>query len=363
VNIFFRTDASVQIGTGHVMRCLTLADRLREAGANWHFHMSCTQRAFTRLIHLRGHNIMTLTANKSQSTLNNFQDKSINHAFWLGTDWTNDAADTQHAIAQVSVDWLIVDHYALDDRWESAMRPHCKKMMVIDDLADRAHDCDLLLDQNLGRSTKDYNPHISSNTIVMIGPRYALLRPEFANLRDSSLRKRRHPKLQHLLITLGGVDQNNFTEYILKALINCTLPTELNITVVMGTHSPWISQVEATAKMMPCPTKIMVNVNNMAQVMVSSDLAISATGGTIFELCTLGLPTLSIAVAKNQVGNGFALNAARATHQINCCSIQQDLVDSFVWIKTESNLAEMQRRAAQICDGLGAIRVASVITK
>jgi len=359
VNIVFRTDASVQIGTGHVMRCLTLADALRETGANCTFVCRTHKGHLLDLIHQREHKVAALA--ERQSVITDTKGQSPSHTSWLGTDWASDAADTQQVMGEALVDWLIVDHYALDARWEKAMRPYCKQLMVIDDLADRRHDCDLLLDQNLGRSKDDYNSHISSTTATLIGPRYALLRPEFAALRKISLTRRRRPKLQRLLITLGGIDQNNITEHVLKALCNCNLPIEFQITVVMGAHSPWLSQIQATAQTMPCPTKVMVNVSDMAQLMAGSDLAISATGGTIWELCTLGIPTLSIAIAENQVANAFALTKARATQGINYFSIQQDLIELFAWLRVECNLAEIQQNAVQICDGLGTKRVVSTL--
>jgi len=165
MHIVFRTDASVQIGTGHVMRCLTLADALRDTGAKCIFICRLHKGNLVDLIHQRGHTSMTLATRTAPSA--DAQD-TLPHEVWLGSDWASDAAETAQCLGLLCVDWLIVDHYALDERWETILRPYCKRLMVIDDLADRTHDCDLLLDQNLGRTLEDYQPHLPHTTTALI---------------------------------------------------------------------------------------------------------------------------------------------------------------------------------------------------
>ncbi len=129
------------------------------------------------------------------------------HAKWLGCDWQMDAQQTSAELASWQPDWLVMDHYALDQRWEVALKPCYQKLMVIDDLADRTHSCDLLLDQNLGRLPEDYAGLLPPNCQLLIGPQYALLRPEFVRLRDYSLQRRANahpPTIIQLLITMGG---------------------------------------------------------------------------------------------------------------------------------------------------------------
>jgi UDP-2,4-diacetamido-2,4,6-trideoxy-beta-L-altropyranose hydrolase len=355
VNIVFRTDASVQIGTGHVMRCLTLADSMRKLGANCIFICRLYSGQLLDLIRQRGHEGIALSI--ENSSISAITDVSIQLETFFNMDWEIDVINTQRAIGEKIVDWLIVDHYALDARWQKAMRQHCTRIMVIDDLADRIHDCDLLLNQNLGRSVIDYNHLIPQKAATLIGPRFALLRPEFFALRSESLARRQHPQLKHLLITMGGTDPYNVTEKVLHALRNCTLLTEVAITVVMGAHAPWLERVQAIALNMPYPTEVKVNVANMEMLMVSSDLAIAAAGGTIWELCALGIPTLCFAIAKNQESNRHALEAARATQPINLNSINQSFNNFFVITNFTRELTEIQRNASQICDGLGTSRV------
>src|SRR5690606_2585434 len=140
------------------------------------------------------------------------------HSHWLGATQTQDAAGCVPILAKLNPDWLIVDHYALDARWERALKPHYRKLMVIDDLADRPHQCDLLLDQTFGRDAEDYQTWVPANCRLLCGSHYALLRPEFAALRPYSLARRATPQLRQLLITMGGVDKDNATGQVLEAL-------------------------------------------------------------------------------------------------------------------------------------------------
>jgi UDP-2,4-diacetamido-2,4,6-trideoxy-beta-L-altropyranose hydrolase len=198
-----------------------------------------------------------------------------------------DAIQTKEAIGDIGADWLIVDHYALDFRWEAHLRSCCRHIMAIDDLADRKQDCDLLLDQNLGRVPAEYDGLVPSVSKILTGPKYSLLRPEFAALRSQSLARRDVPQLRNLLITMGGVDKDNTTGKVLNALKRCALLETCHITVVMGPHAPWLSQVRTQAAQMPWHTDVLVNAEDMARLMSDSDLAIGAAGTTSWERCCL----------------------------------------------------------------------------
>lgn len=311
MKVVFRADASLQMGSGHVMRCLTLADALNTQGAQCHFICREHPGHLLEVIRQRGHEVTGLPAASLQTSTVN-QDagdrpQELAHAAWLGCDWQTDAQQTLATLANLHPDWLVVDHYALDQRWEAVLQPHYQKLMVIDDLAERPHCCDLLLDQNLGRQPQDYASLVPTTCHVLTGPRYALLRPEFAALRDYSLKRRAKPRLSQLLISMGGVDQPNATGQVLLALKNCALPADCRITVVMGLTAPWLQSVRELAAEMPWPTAVVVNVNDMAQRMADSDLAIGAAGSTSWERCCLGLPSLLVVLATNQrdIANGL----------------------------------------------------------
>ena len=356
MHIAFRTDASLQIGTGHVMRCLTLADALRERGAQ--STLICRPHAghLLDLIQQRGHTAKALAP--ADDTFTSPADPC--HAKWLGTDWASDAVQTQHALGDQVVDWLVVDHYALDRRWEQTMRPHTRRILAIDDLADRPHDCDLLLDQNLGRQAKDYGGLLSRHTQTLIGPAYALLRPEFAQWREHSLQRRAQPQVKNLLITMGGVDQANATGQVLDALTHCELPADLRITVVMGPTAPWLVHVQAQATAMPRPTQVLAGVSNMAQLMAESDLCIGAAGSTSWERCCLGLPAIQLVLADNQKEAALALTKMRAALSINLSTyFTTDLKLLIDCLDTEC-MKTLTNRSAAICNGHGP---ASVITQ
>ncbi len=362
--IAFRADASLQIGTGHIMRCLTLADALRERGGNCSFVCRPDQGHLLDLIAQHGHKALALPEQQEGAQPRN---NGPEHAHWLGTDWTTDAQYTQQALIAHTgaepVDWLVVDHYALDARWEEALRPQAKRIMVIDDLADRPHTCDLLLDQNLGRSAQDYRGLLKGKTATLVGPKYALLRPEFAALRQQSLaRRQNNSQLHRLLITMGGVDKDNATGQVLSALQCCTLPAELRLTVVMGTHAPWLAKVQAKAVEMPWQTQVLVGVSNMAELMAESDLCIGAAGSTSWERCCLGLPTLMLVLAANQIEAARAIESTNAAWTLKNSDFSSAKITKFFRKLSDGAVLTTASVAAScICDGGGSGRIVDVL--
>ena len=363
MNIAFRTDASLQIGTGHVMRCLTLASALQATGVQCHFICREHPGNLIAQIRQRGFTANVLpAATEALITEDIVIAAQSSYAAWLGVDWATDAAQTKVGVGAAVVDWLIVDHYALDARWEQILRPLCRKLMVIDDLADRPHDCDLLLDQNLGSAVGDYSQLVTEGCTVLAGPYYALLRPEFAALRDDSLRRRATPQLKHLLITMGGVDQADATGKVLKALQDCPLPADMRITVVMGSHAPWLERVQLIAKQMLQPTEIKVNVNNMAQLMANSDFAIGAAGSTTWELFCLGLPTLLVVMTANQTKSAEDIAVAKAAIIIDGAEITSRLSEIVNHLAASNETLRRLTDVSQtITDGGGSDRVVEKI--
>ena len=184
MNIAFRVDASTQIGTGHFMRCLTLADALKQHGAKIRFASRHMPEYLRDMLVVKGHEFMLLDSSPSDAISD-----GLSHANWLGTSQHADAQDTVQALSGQTWDWLIVDHYALDARWESALRQTAKNIFVIDDIADRQHDCDVLLDQNLYADMDSrYTGKVPAHCQLLLGPRYALLRDEFRQLREQTSR-------------------------------------------------------------------------------------------------------------------------------------------------------------------------------
>lgn len=340
------------------MRCLTLADTLKGLGATCTFICRRHPGNLLSVIAQRGHGAIALDAGSGLIP----EDADLTHASWLGVNWSRDAGETLEALGSAYMDWLVVDHYALDHRWEEALRSHCCRLMVIDDLADRAHDCDLLLDQNLGRSAKDYQELLHPTASLMIGPRYALLRPEFSQWREYSLARRCRPEFKHLLIAMGGVDKNNLTSQVLVALKGHKIPLDLRITVVMGACTPWLAEVKQQVAQMPCPTEVLVGVSNMAELMANSDLAIGAAGGGAWERCALGVPSLLMILAENQRSGSAALSENSAA--ILCASTSEisERVMFFLTDKDrQSVLQKLSDSGAALADGEGSTRVSQAM--
>jgi len=360
--IAFRTDASLLMGSGHVMRCLTLADALTTRGAQCHFISRAHPGHMLELIRQRGFAVTALPAEPPPQlghnpTANGHLKEPV-HAPWLGYDWQSDARQTCAILAKLQPDWLVVDHYALEQRWESTLQPNFQQLMVIDDLADRPHQCDLLLDQNLGCLPQDYVGLVPAHCTVLTGSQYALLRPEFAALRAYSLQRRQQTLLKQVLITMGGVDWPNATSQVLQALMGCTLPQDCSISVVMGLQAPWLQQVQARAKDMPWPTEVLVNISDMAQRMADSDLAIGAAGSTSWERCCLGLPTLLVVLAENQKNSAQALHEAQAALLIGDVSdIATKLPLAISASASHHRRHEISTATAAVTDGRGVGKV------
>ncbi|MBH2032231.1 MAG: UDP-2,4-diacetamido-2,4,6-trideoxy-beta-L-altropyranose hydrolase [Pseudomonadales bacterium] len=368
LKVAFRVDASLQMGTGHVMRCLTLANALKVRGAECQF--ICREHPGNLIAYIRSEGFQIHVLPLMESTAAELIDFKVSkiepqlaHATWLGATQRNDADECSAILSELKFDWLIVDHYALDVRWEVALKRHYRKLMVIDDLADRPHQCDILLDQTFGRESKAYAPWIPDACILLCGSRYSLLRPEFAALRAYSIERRKEPHLEHLLITMGGVDKDNATGQVLQALKSTELPANCRITVVMGTTAPWLAEVRKQAKQMPWATTVQVGVSNMAQLMADSDLAIGAAGATTWERCCLGLPTVLVVLADNQKMAAETLDKAQA---VVILSLKKHLITELALIienlrYNTRRLKRITEHAKIITDGTGSQLVASML--
>lgn len=360
LTVIFRTDASLDIGTGHVMRCLTLALGLLEKGASVSFLCREHDGHLIDLIRSHGFVVHALPLlSQGDYTEENPLDPA--HAVWLGCNWQ---VDVEHcnAVLNDPVDWIIIDHYALDYRWENAMRDKCQKIMCIDDLADRVHDCDLLLDQNLGRTEDDYLELVSPDTQFLLGPKFALLRSEFAEWRDISIACRKNPKLRHLLVAMGGVDKDNVTERVLKTVASCKLTDLEHITVVIGPTAPWVENIRIVASALHIPTNILSGIDNMAELMTSCDFAVGAAGATTWERCSLGLPSILIVLANNQENIARHMSHAKAAFVINDIEKLEVSLSTFLEGSTLSqSMASYSQMSSQILDACGVNRVISAI--
>jgi UDP-2,4-diacetamido-2,4,6-trideoxy-beta-L-altropyranose hydrolase len=353
-HISFRTDASLQIGSGHVMRCLTLADALTATGANCRF--ICREQPGNMLdqIRQRGHEAIGLPNGTSDDlSISTEHDTILAHAAWLGADWKTDASQTLVALRDTPTDWLIVDHYALDARWELALKPHYRKLMAIDDLADREHVCHVLLDQNLVEGmAQRYVGKVPRNCTCLIGPTHALLRPEFNALRPVSLARRRVPVLDRLLIFMGGSDPTNETGKVVAGIKLSTRRWE-HIDVVVGQSFPALQGLQEAVDTVLGAT-LHIQTSDMAQIMAASDLAVTAGGSVTWEKCTLGLPSLVVILGDNQRPIAAMVHELGAQRSLGVASdiTPACYADALDAIHTHE-LSAMIGSASAICDGSG----------
>lgn len=360
--VVFRVDASVDIGTGHVVRCLTLADELTRKGHQCRFICREHKGHLGRVIVSKGYEVALLpgSGGMEQESVDRMENP---HAAWLGVPWQQDAEQTVEAVSRAKTDWLVVDHYILDARWEKKVATAVGRIMVIDDLADRKHECALLLDQNLGRVASDYDQLVPSDCVQMIGSRFALLRPEFARFRECSLQRRKDPELKRILISLGGVDQENITCQVLNALTETSLPPDTELDILMGSSAPFLVDVQQLARHLPFRATVSVNVSDMGERMYLSDLSIGAAGSTSWERCCVGLPSIIMVLADNQRSAAHALSEQGIAIVVDSAEMVRDEVNRLL---TAGNLPEslvaMSKAGGKTVDGGGCARVSQELT-
>lgn len=351
MNIAFRVDASNEIGTGHFMRCLTLAAGLKQRGAQSRFVSRHMPEYLRDMLNTKGHEFVPLNSIPSEKTADDGS-----YARWLGVSQAQDATDTSHALSDQSWDWLVVDHYALDARWETVLRNAVKRILVIDDIADRVHDCDVLLDQNFyADMNARYTGKVPSHCQLLLGPRYALLREEFRHLREQV--NPRTGTIKRVLIFFGGVDADNCTGRAIEALVNICVPGLL-VDVVIGAQHPCREQIESQCALHGFVCH--VQTSRMAELMVAADLAVGAGGSACWERCCLGLPGLIIALADNQIEIGKALDLFGASIYLGSLEITSAPLISRTIIELvnhQTRLAALSEKSYSLVDGQGIDRV------
>ncbi|MBK1633380.1 UDP-2,4-diacetamido-2,4,6-trideoxy-beta-L-altropyranose hydrolase [Thiohalocapsa halophila] len=295
MNIALRTDASARIGLGHLARCRTLARALREAGATGHFICRAHPGHQIDALRAEGYRVSALPSPPLQQ-----QAADADYAAWLGVSQTQDAAETITALTnnqQPKTNILIIDHYALDSTWEQRLRPTVDRILVIDDLANRRHECELLLDQNFTENAAErYRGLVPAHARLLLGPSYALLRPEYAQARQAL--RARDGAVRRVLVFFGGTDPDNLTGRALAALSDPAL-AHLALDVVVGANNPHADSLAAQAAARG-NTQLHPPRPHLADLMTQADLAIGAGGATTWERCCLVLPSLVVSIAENQ---------------------------------------------------------------
>lgn len=289
MNVYIRTDSSIEIGTGHVMRCLVLAEQLRKRNAEVIFICRNLNGSLIPLLKDKGFPVKVLPS---------YSDADINMMNWMETNWQIDAKETANKITErkETVDWLIIDHYGIDVKWEQFVRPFVKHMMVIDDLANRPHDCDLILDQNLYPNMENrYDNLVPKNTKKLLGIRYVLLREEFFRYKNFY---RKANEVNKILISFGGSDPTNETLKVIKAVESLYL-SNVHVEVVIGYSNPHRDTIRTYCQHIPY-IRVHENIQYISTLMKEADIAIGSGGSSSWERCFMCLPTITIETATNQ---------------------------------------------------------------
>ena len=359
MKLLFRTDASKKIGTGHVMRCLALSVEARRRGWNCCFVLRDPSKSIIDVILGSGSEVrVIITKTSSQvSKLN-----KLIHSDWLNTSQSNDANESLNFIIDYKPNWIIVDHYAIDSTWATIVKKHVPKILVIDDLGDRNLVCDILLDQNLGASSAKYAGKVPRNCKLLLGPRFALLRSEFREWRESSLEGRKNRNVENILITMGGVDAENYTLQILKEIKKSKYAKKLVLKVITGGAYPHTNSLKEFVNSSGLTVSVAPNVKNMAEIMSKSDLCFGAAGSTSWERCCLGLPTITFAIANNQREIADQLSQRNVAIYSDLSNLKLDFEQFFDMSGKELQRA-LSTNSSQICDGLGVSRVLAELEK
>lgn len=280
MNIAIRVDASVDIGSGHVMRCLTLAEQLRENGHQVEFICRKAQGSMESLI------------KKHHFLVNLLSEKETDIWSWMEKNSELDAIETYRILEGKKIDLLIIDHYAIDEKWENKFQNY--KLMVIDDLANRQHNCHILLDQNFYKNAEQrYKKYISNKTVTCLGPKYMLIRKEFY------LNYKKNPS-KTIFVFFGSMDKTNETLKTLKALKKLQKKYHFGVIVIVGESNPYRKEVENYSKKLT-NCEFYCQVNNMAELMGKCHFSITAGGTITWERSVMNLPGIIIVVAENQI--------------------------------------------------------------
>lgn len=364
MKVVFRTDASGLIGTGHVMRCLNLASALRKRDGDSLFLCRDHAGNLVPLIRERGFEVRVLGEGVSgnSSAIGDTPSAADSSRSRLGAGWLTDAEETIRVVTEWGrPDWMIVDHYGIDFQWERMVRPYSRGLMVIDDLADRAHDCDLLVDQNLVANPRSrYGGKLPEHCCLLVGPRYAMLAPRYAELHGHVAP--RHGKIHRVLVYFGGADIENITGKTISAFLTLGRK-DVEMDVVVNPQSPHVESIRRQIAGVG-NVRLHMFLPSLSGLMSLADVSIGAGGITTWERCCLGVPSYVITLADNQIAGAMELDRLGVICWLGNASDMslRDLTDAISDMLEKSSHIDFSRRGLDLVDGLGSIRIADYLT-
>ncbi len=366
----FRVDGSTGIGTGHVMRCLTLASLVQQHGVACVFASRNLTPSLALLIENGGHTCLLLNKKGPPPSADQGE-----YGRWLGT--------TEHFDAQSFLDVLrskrskfgeplsvLVDHYGLGQSWEAEVHRKTGALVcVIDDL-DRWHDCDILVDTTYGKSAVNYAGRVPEEAVMLVGSQYALLRPDFAQMRNGALQRRNdraagEAPVANVLVTMGGGDQHNWSAWAASAIRPLAQEFALHVHLLLGAAYPHEESLRAVSALYGAQMTIHRNVSEIAELLFRMDVCIGSAGSSTWERCCLGLPTINLILAENQRQICTELSSIGAAANGGDFTVETNVPKPYEWANAHLRplLESAERRdlmtqaACKVTDGNGAPRV------
>lgn len=353
--ILLRVDSSTNIGSGHVIRCLTLAGSLHKMGLECCFVCRPWDGNLIEMIQDRGYRVYKISKPKYIEMNSERQYES-----WIGATEEEDSKEIIDIVKEDGIRYpIVVDHYGLTKKWHSLVKAVSGPIFAIDDLADRELECEVIIDQNVSSEDKgEYRSLVPDGCVALLGPKYAILRAEFYEQRASRTRERKN----RILIYFGAFDRLNLCSRVARKIRSRS--KDISISVVAGNQYSYTSLSKEFKD--DRLVDIVVNPSSMAELMIEADIAIGAAGTTSWERACVGLPAIIVSVATNQDRVGREIQKTGAG--IFLGRIGQVSTDKIVSTmeKTMSNDRELQRMSEKgmaLVDGMGASRVSRKITQ
>lgn len=357
MKIAIRVDSSVSIGAGHVVRCLNFAKELRARGADVIFICRRLTGDYCEWIKSAGFRICEIYFTDSDKPN---CDGVIQTAQTVDA-WQSELGEIEKILTIESpLDWIIVDHYGIDDRWEQFVRKYAKNLAVIDDTADRRHDCDLLIDQNYFLAPAErYDGKLPLACRTLFGPSYSLLSSDYFELRKQV--NLRFGKINNILIFFGGGDNNNLTQLSLSAFLSLE-KSDISCDVVVGSSYPYVESLKEISDLSKAVT-VHVGVPSLAPFVAKADLAIGGSGVNSWERCCLGLPAIVITLAENQIP---VANELAKLGVVNLIGDVSDISEKHVYDALKKTVSidlpeSWSKTCFDLVDGLGVKRVADML--
>jgi len=354
MQIAIRADASNAIGIGHITRCLALAQELKRRGAEVTFVSRRMKGDIVEAVAAKGYRVKQLIADAELDFV---------RYPWLGVSSADDAAQTIAVVQDDRPNLLIIDQYGIDVAWECMLRPFVDRLFVIDDLAERYHDCDILLNQNYRSNEADPYRVLAAGARRLIGPRYALLREEFGRVCEGGARDERD-STGRVMICFGGGDELDFTSAAVRS-VEPLLPMLKQVDVIVGPSNPNLEKLSAYVYSNP-KFNLVTGASDLSPYMLAADLVVGAGGSMCWERFCLGAPTLAFGVAENQrllleplIRDGYLLGVpfmplpdeTMMRYWLSCA------------LSSRSLLLGMSKRGRMLVDGQGVERVADALNE